>query len=145
MDEPHLRTDGPPVRADRVGGPQTLPRVAGFPPLNAWEDDDNLYVEAELPGLKPEDIDVTVTEGDQLTISGERRPCAPEGGGRLRQECGYGRFTRTITLPAEVDADAVEANYEAGVLTLTLPKMEEAKPKKITVRAAGPAALSAGK
>ena len=125
--------------------PQSFPKVAAYPPLNVWEDDDNLYVEAELPGLNPDRIDVAVTERDQLTIAGERMPATPEAGAWLRQECGYGRFSRTITLPAEVDADEVEATYEAGVLTLTLPKMEEAKPKKITVKASGPAALSAAK
>lgn len=135
---------------DRVFGPisfdgRPFPQVAAYPPLNLWEDEDNFYIEAELPGLKNEDIDVSVTEGDQLTISGSRTPIAPNGGSWLRQECGYGRFSRTITLPAEVDANAVEAKYEAGVLTLTLPKMEQAKPKKIVVQAGGPAALSAAK
>lgn len=122
--------------------PQAFP--APYPPLNVWEDEDNLYVEAELPGLKPEDIDVSVTERDQLTITAQRTPNAPEGAW-LRQECGYGRFSRTITLPAEVNADAVEAGCDAGVLTITLPKMEQAKPKKIAVKASGPAALSAAK
>jgi HSP20 family protein len=136
---------------DRLFGPngfegaQPFPRVSAYPPLNVWEDDDNLYVEAELPGLKPDGIDVAVTEGDQLSIAGTRTPGAPEGSTWLRQECGYGRFTRTITLPTEVDADEVEATYEAGVLTLTLPKMEQAKPKKIAVKAIGHAALPAAK
>jgi HSP20 family protein len=128
-----------------LDSPQSFPKVAAYPPLNVWEDDDNLYVEAELPGLNPDNIDVAVTEGDQLTIAGERTPRGPEGSTWLRQECGYGRFTRTITLPAAVDADEVEATYEAGVLTLTLPKMEEAKPKRIAVKAVGPAALPAAK
>src|SRR5215218_3860234 len=88
--------------------------AAPYPPLNVWEDDDNLYVEAELPGLKREDIDVSVTGGDQLTIAGAREPCAPDGAAWLRQECGYGRFTRTVTLPTPVDSDEVEAKYEAG-------------------------------
>jgi HSP20 family protein len=123
--------------------PQAFP--APYPPLNVWEDEDNLYIEAELPGLKPEDIDVSVAEGDQLTIAAQRTPNAPEGGAWLRQECGYGRFSRTITLPAEVNAEAVEASSEAGVLTITLPKMEEAKPKKVAVKASGPAALPAAK
>ena len=121
------------------------PPPAAYPPLNVWEDDDNLYVEAELPGMTPEDIEASVAEGDQLTIAGERKLQATENGSWLRQECGYGRFSRTVTLPAEVDADAVEASYEAGVLTLTLPKMEEARPKRITVKAAEHAALPAAK
>jgi HSP20 family protein len=136
---------------DRVFGPTgfdappPLPNATAYPPLNVWEDDDNFYVEAELPGLKPDAIDVSVTEGDQLTIAGARAPAAPAGGAWLRQECGYGRFSRTVTLPAEVDADAVAAAYDAGVLTLTLPKLEQAKPKRIAVKAAALPALPAGK
>jgi len=125
--------------------PQAFPGVTPYPPLNVWEDENHLYIEAELPGLKPEDIDVTVTEGDQLTITGQRRPHAPEESAWLRQECGYGRFSRTITLPVPVNADEVEAASEAGVLTITLPKMEEAKPKKIVVKASGSASLPAAK
>lgn len=122
--------------------PQPMPKAAAFPPLNLWEDDDNLYIEAEIPGLKAEDIDVSVAEGDQLVIAGLRKPCAPESGTWLRQECGYGRFTRTVTLPSDVDAEGVEANYEAGILTITLPKMEQAKPKRIAVKASNSAPLS---
>lgn len=123
--------------------PQAFP--APYPALNVWEDEDNLYVEAELPGLKPEDIDVSVTERDQLTITAQRTPNSPEGGAWLRQEGGYGRFSRTVTLPAEVNAEGVQASSEAGVLTITLPKMEQAKPKKIAVKASGPNAISAAK
>ena len=132
---------------DRLLGPigfDTAARPApSYPPLNVWEDDDRLYVEAELPGLKREDLDVVVADGDQLTIAGTRKPCGPPNGSWLRQECGYGRFSRTITLPAAGDADAVEARYESGVLALTLPKSEAAKPKRIAVTAAEPAALPA--
>jgi HSP20 family protein len=132
---------------DRLFGPigfdDVAPSAPAYPPLNVWEDDDHLYVEAELPGLKREDIDVAVAEGDQLTIAGARKPCGPENGAWLRQECGYGRFTRTLTLPTVVDADGVEARYEAGVLTLTLPKSDAARPKRIAVKAAEPAALPA--
>lgn len=115
--------------------PQSFPKVAAYPPINVWEDDDNLYIEAELPGLRPDSIDVAVTEGDQLTIAGERAPSAPRNSTWLRQECGYGRFTRTVTLPSAVESDDVDANYDAGVLTLTLPKSENAKPKRIAVKA----------
>lgn len=127
---------------DRLFGPIGLDtpapagRPAAYPPLNVWEDDDNLYVEAELPGLSADAIDVAVAEGDQLTIAGERKPCRPDAGVRVRQECGYGRFTRTVTLPTMVDPDSVEARYEAGVLTLTLPKSAAARPKRIEVRPA---------
>jgi len=85
--------------------------------------------------MKLEDINVTLTEGDQLTISGERQ-WGGDDAKFHRQECGYGRFSRTITLPYPVEADQVEAKYDAGVLTLTLPKAEAVKPKRITVKAA---------
>lgn len=125
---------------DRLFGPVAAPdRTAApaFPALNVWEDDDNLYVEAELPGLKQDQIEITVAEGDQLTVAGERTAPAPNGCIWHRQECGYGRFSRTVTLPAVADADQVEARFEAGVLTLTLPKSEMAKPRRIPVKAAG--------
>ena len=114
----------------------TFAAPAAYPPMNLWEDDDNFYAEAEMPGLKLDDIQITVTQGDQLTISGERKPHADDNCAWHRQECGYGRFTRTVTLPAIVDVDKIEAGYDAGVLTLTLPKSEKAKPRRIAVKGA---------
>ena len=105
------------------------------PPLNVWEDDHALYVEADLPGLDPAALDVTVTEGNQLTIQGDRAAPDVAGAVWVRQERPTGRFTRAVALPALVDADKVEAVYADGVLKLTLPKHEAAKPRKVTVRA----------
>jgi HSP20 family protein len=122
---------------DRLFGPVGFD-APPFPPLNVWEDKDHFYVESELPGLKLDDIRVSVAEGNQLTIAGERVPDRPESGAWLRQECGFGEFVRTLTLPAAVDPDKVEARYEAGVLTLTLPKSDAAKPRRIAVRAGAP-------
>jgi HSP20 family protein len=104
------------------------------PHLSVWEDEQAIYVEADLPGVDPGKIDVTVTEGNQLAIRGERP--APEFAGStwVRQERPYGEFTREIGLPALVDNDKVEARYEFGVLKLTLPKHEAVKPRKITVK-----------
>jgi HSP20 family protein len=110
--------------------------LAPYPALNVWEDDDHLFVEAELPGYTNDKIEVTVSEGDQLTIAGEREPAASEGSIWHRQESGYGQFQRTVTLPIVVDSDKVAANFDSGVLTLTLPKSEMAKPKRIAVRGA---------
>lgn len=107
---------------------------SAFPALNLWEDDDNLYVEAEVPGLAQDKIEVTAAEGDQLTIAGERQAPAAAGSIWHLQESGYGRFSRTVTLPVVIDAGKVEAKYDSGVLTLTLPKSELAKPKRITVK-----------
>jgi len=113
---------------------QQRPGLAGsFPPVNVWEDQEKLYVEAELPGLNQDNLEILV-EGDQLTVRGERKPATDEGRWH-RQERAFGRFQRTLTLPVAVDADKVEARLEQGVLTLTLPKSEAAKPRKIAVKA----------
>lgn len=105
-----------------------------FPALNVWEYGDQLYAEAELPGLKSEDIDVAVVGGD-LTIRGRRGAGPQEGAAYHRRERGAGEFTRVLRLPIEVDADGVEATLKDGVLLVKLPKAENAKPKRIKVAA----------
>src|SRR4051812_27546045 len=104
-------------------------------PVNLWADEHNLYVEADLPAMDPEKLDVSVTEGNKLTVSGERLAPTVEGAVWIRQERPVGRFSREVILPVLVDPDKVEATYEHGVLKLTLPKHEAAKPRKITVKA----------
>lgn len=116
-----------------------------YPPLNVWEDENSLYVEAELPGLGKDEIEVSVVGGNTLTIAGERRPRTPGKVFWLRQECEHGRFSRTVTLPTVVNADAIEAAYEGGVLTLTLPRHEAARPRRIEVKTADLPALTEGK
>ncbi|HEY1379805.1 MAG TPA: Hsp20/alpha crystallin family protein [Gemmataceae bacterium] len=110
-------------------------RWAGVgPAVNVWADDHAVYVETDLPGVDPAKLDVSVTEGNRLAISGERPEVNLPNAVWHRQERGHGTFVRELTLPTLVDADKVEAVYEAGVLRLTLPKAEAAKPRKITVR-----------
>jgi HSP20 family protein len=104
------------------------------PAVNVWADEQALFVEADLPGIDAAKLDVSVTEGNRLTIQGERPEVNLPNAVWHRQERGYGTFTRELTLPTLVDAEKVEASYEAGVLKLTLPKAEAAKPRKITVR-----------
>jgi len=105
----------------------------GFPAVNVWEDTENLFVEAEVPGLKAEDLDITVV-GDELTLKGQR-PEQPETEAAFhRRERGVGSFTRIVRLATEVDADNVQAALNDGVLLLTLPKSEAAKPRKIKVQ-----------
>lgn len=96
---------------------------------------DNAYTAVlSLPGLTPDQINVRMHDGT-LTVSGEiPQPTLPEGGRALIQERAFGQFTRSITLPQSIDADKVEANYENGVLTLTLPKLPEAQPKVINIK-----------
>jgi HSP20 family protein len=108
--------------------------ASSYPPLNVWEDKENLFVEAELPGMHLDKLEIYVSEGNHLTLKGERQPQEPERGTWHRQERGFGKFSRTVTLPVVVDADRVEARFEHGVLKITLPKSAAAKPRQITVK-----------
>lgn len=117
---------------------ESSPAVRGtrsYPALNVWETDIELFAEAEVPGLKMEDLEVLV-EGAELTIRGQRTPTETSGNVH-RRERGVGRFSRTVQLPVEINADKVQAVLRDGVLTITLPKAERAKPRKIEVHAAG--------
>ncbi|MGA2030155.1 MAG: Hsp20/alpha crystallin family protein [Verrucomicrobiota bacterium] len=109
------------------------PLTGWAPALDVHEDADNFIIRAELPGLKREDIAVSLQDG-ALVISGERKVEKVEEGVEVhRQERYYGKFQRALTLPAPVAADKVKAQYKDGILTVTLPKTEEAKPKQIDV------------
>lgn len=111
-----------------------LSRAGAFPALNLWEDEQNVYAEAELPGLRMDDIEVYVV-GNELTIKGERKDEYREKAGYHRRERGVGSFSRVLQLPAELDPDLVEAALKHGVLTIKLPKAEKAKPRKIQIKA----------
>jgi len=103
------------------------------PALDVFESKDSFTVKAELPGMKKEDIEVTLHDGS-LSISGERKSeTKHEDAEVYRAERFFGRFQRTVTLPAPVAADKIKAHYKDGVLTITLPKTEEARPKQIDV------------
>jgi HSP20 family protein len=101
------------------------------PALDVYQDKDQFTVVAELPGLKKEDIELSLHEG-VLTISGERKQEKKNEEG-YRNERFFGRFQRSVTLPASVDGTKVKATYQDGVLKVVLPKAEEAKPKQIEV------------
>ena len=104
-----------------------------MPQLDVYETDDHLVVKASVPGVKPEDIDVTLA-GDVLTIKGEFKSEEKIGKRNyLRQERRYGSFVRQVTLPAGVNSDKVQATFEHGILTLELPKLEAAKVKTVKV------------
>jgi HSP20 family protein len=103
------------------------------PALDVYEDKDNLFVKAELPGMKREQIEVSLHDG-VLSISGERKNESKyEDAEVYRAERFVGRFQRTVSLPAPVAADKAKAQYQDGILTITLPKTEESKPKQIDV------------
>lgn len=113
--------------------------IGTFPAMNLWEDENNLYVEAELPGFRNDEIEIHVT-GKQMTVKGERQPPHDKDGGCEdgrwhRRERGFGEFTRVIELSGRVDADAVSADLNLGVLKVTLPKSEAVKPRRIEVKA----------
>jgi HSP20 family protein len=104
------------------------------PAVDVYENKESFVVKAELPGMKKEDIDVSLHDGS-LSISGERKSEEKVDEGEVyRSERFFGRFQRTVALPAAVDAGKIKAQYQDGVLTVTLPKAEEAKPKQIDVQ-----------
>ena len=113
-------------------GPQ--PAVA-YPAVDLWQDENCLYVEAELPGIQIADLEIYVTAGNQLSLGGERKPPTVEGGAWHRQERGYGKFRRTLALPCDVKSEGVEADLKDGVLTIKLPKSEAAKPRRLAIKA----------
>lgn len=104
------------------------------PAVDIYESHDELIVRADMPGMKKEDIEITV-QGEMLTIRGERKEPRLEAAEEIREERSFGVFSRAFTLPAGVDASNVKAVYQNGVLELTLRKREEAKPKKIQIEA----------
>lgn len=114
-----------------VGGTEV-----SYPPLNLWDDGESFHAEAELPGFKIEDIDLSVA-GAELQIHGKRAIQAKESWALHRQERAAGEFARTVTFPAEIDADKVQAALHDGVLSITLPKAPSAKPRKIEVKLLG--------
>ncbi|MBF0450432.1 MAG: Hsp20/alpha crystallin family protein [Candidatus Magnetomorum sp.] len=119
---------------DSFFGSQTPARRAGFPALNVSQDNDNLYVNAELPGIDVKDIEINV-DSDSLHIKGERKIAEADKNVRYhRQERGSGQFSRTIHLPFPVNTEKVGAEIKSGVLTITLPKADEAKPQKINIK-----------
>lgn len=102
-----------------------------YAPLAIWDDNEQLHVEVELPGVSKDDLEVVVHQG-MLRIAGERK--APEGQRNYwHSERRYGRFERSLTLPEGLDWDSIQADLKDGVLCITLSKKPEAQPKKITV------------
>ena len=103
--------------------------------VDMYETDDAVVVKSAIPGIKPEDLEISVT-GDTLTIKGETRAEEEvKEENYIRRECRYGSFCRSLAIPVSVVADEAEAEFENGVLTLTLPKAEEVKPRAIKVKA----------
>ncbi len=110
-------------------------RGMGMPAVDMYQTDDDVVVKTAVPGIKPEDVQISVT-GDTLTIKGEVKESKDnkEKAYHIREQ-RWGSFERTLALPTDVKADKAQAEFENGVLTITLPKAEEVKPKTITVKA----------
>jgi len=102
------------------------------PALDLYQNNDNVVAVLELPGMRKEDIEISLHDG-MLTISGERKRSSANGEKAERTERYVGSFRRSMSLPVAVDANKVSATYRDGILTVTLPKAEEAKPKRIEV------------
>jgi HSP20 family protein len=116
-------------------GHMLAPLAEGSLSVDMYETPEEIVVKAAVPGVKPEDIDISVT-GDMLTIKGETKSEEKsEKAAYVCQEWHYGAFARSVALPSAVQAEKAEASFEHGVLTLKLPKMEEIKPKVIKVQA----------
>lgn len=108
---------------------------AGALAIDSWQTDDEVVVRAPLAGVKPEDLDLTITE-NLVTIKGSRHDESQVSRGNFFvQECYWGSFERTYKLPASVDAERAKANLKNGILTIHLPKLEQSKKKSIAVEA----------
>ncbi len=118
-----------------LDGDRAVHRTA-WPALNIWQDHKTIFAEAELPGMKMEDIEVLVSN-NEVTINGERKLDSSDSASYHRRERHLGSFSRSITLPVEVNADAVRARLRDGILTVELPKSEAVLPKKIEVKCLG--------
>ena len=120
---------------DTVGGDTSGDVGAGvFPPMNITQDDDNFYLRAEVPGIQPNELSISAVR-NRVSLAGKREiQSEHDRVSYHRKERAEGSFNRTVTLPMDVDAERVDARYADGILTLTLPKAEEAKPRQITVR-----------
>ena len=124
------------------GHDEALTSTAFAPPVDVYEDEHNVTLKIEVPGIDEKDIDVRI-ENNTLTVHGERKFESEEKEENYRRvERQYGSFTRTFTLPNSVDTESVSANYDKGVLKIDLPKKAEAKPKQIKVNVGG---VNAGK
>jgi len=121
---------------------QSFPSFSGarvapsFPAINIWLSEEGAVVTAELPGVKPEDLDISVV-GETLTLTGSRQPEELKEGEKYhRRERRVGKFTRTFQLPFTVEANNVDAKFDKGILHIALPRAEAEKPRKISVKAA---------
>ena len=120
---------------DTVAGDAATEAATGaFPPLNVTQDEDNVYVRAEIPGIDADQLSISAL-GNRVSLAGKREiQLEPDKVSYHRRERAEGAFSRTLSLPVEIDAERVDARYANGILSLTMPKAETAKPRQIAVR-----------
>ena len=118
--------------ASRLIHHTTTQRRPSYPPLGLVDANDVITITTQLPGVDREDVELTVL-GDTLTIAGEKRLPTQNGATYVRHERPHGKFRRLVDLPYSVKPDEIKASYKDGILTITLPKAEEAKPRQIIV------------
>lgn len=130
----NLRRQMDRLLGDITGKTFQSPQAGVYPLINLTEDKNSFYVRAELPGIKPEELDIQAT-GNGISISGERKiPLENENAKYHRRERESGKFSRILDLPSEIDASKTEASLVDGILTLVIPKAEQAKPRQIEVK-----------
>ena len=118
---------------DRAFGSRQRGSTSEFPPLNVWSGEHDVLVTAEVPGVAPEDIDITV-DGHVLTLKGSRaQPTAIENAAAHRRERSYGTFARSVTLTYAVEVEKVQAECRDGMLKVFLPRPESEKPRRIRI------------
>jgi HSP20 family protein len=140
FDFPEPRLRGPFAELDNLRrqmellAGRSIPAKAGvFPLINLTENKDNYYVRAELPGIKADELNIEA-EGNKISISGERKiPIENENAKYHRIEREAGKFSRIISLQVDIDSERIDASLKNGILKLTIPKSEKAKPKQIAV------------
>jgi HSP20 family protein len=118
--------------ANRLLHHTTTQRRPSYPPLELVDTDDVITITTQLPGVDKEEVELTVL-GDTLTIAGEKKLSPQNGATYVRHERPHGKFRRLVDLPYSVAPDKIKASYKDGILTITLPKAEEAKPRQINV------------
>ncbi|HSM58989.1 MAG TPA: Hsp20/alpha crystallin family protein [Candidatus Sulfomarinibacteraceae bacterium] len=121
---------------NRIFDSYTPSGSATFPPLNVWADEERVLLTAELPGVDPDDLDISIV-GETLTLSGERPLEQGNDVKYHRRERWHGNFSRTMEMPFRIDSENVEASFRNGILEIVLPRAAEDKPRRISVSAQG--------
>jgi len=121
---------------DRMSDGFSLRRAPNFPALNVWTNIEGALVTAEVPGVEPDAIDISIVDRTLILRGSRQVDDLGENVKMHRQERGYGEFQRTLSLPFHIETEQIKATFKNGVLTITLPRAEEEKPKKIAVQTA---------